>query len=102
MHLVQILLTLYDNGGHPFPATEYGRVRDELAERFGGITAYVRSPAEGLWRETPRSTIRDDIVIYEVMTEVLDRPWWHGYREQLAIRFRQDMLIMRVSEVELL
>jgi hypothetical protein len=102
MHLVQILLPLYDNGGSPFPLHEYVRVRDELAERFGGITAYVRSPAEGLWQETPGTTVRDDIVIYEVMTELLDRPWWRAYREGLSARFRQDMLIVRVSEVQLL
>ena len=102
MHLVQILLPVYDNGGEPFPQKEYVQVRDELTERFGGITTYVRSPAEGLWKGTPTMMIRDDIVIYEVMTERLDRDWWRGYREKLAVRFRQDMLIVRVSEVELM
>jgi hypothetical protein len=102
MHLVQILLPLYDNSGKPFPQKEYGRVRDELTESFGGVTAYLRSPAEGLWRETPTMTVRDDIVIYEVMTEGLDRAWWRGYREKLTARFRQDLLIVRVSEVQLI
>lgn len=102
MHLIQILLPLYDNNGEPFPQLEYVQVRDELTDRFGGITTYVRSPAEGLWKETPTMTVRDDIVIYEVMTETLYRDWWKGYREKLARRFRQDMLIVRVSEVELM
>jgi hypothetical protein len=102
MHLVQILLPLYDNHGDPFPQHEYVQVRDELTERFGGITTFVRSPAEGLWKETPSTTVRDDIVIYEVMTERLDRGWWREYRDKLAIRFRQDMLIVRASEVELM
>lgn len=102
MHLVQILLPLYDNSGKPFPQKEYGRVRDELTERFGGVTAYLRSPAEGLWRETPTMMVRDDIVIYEVMAEELDRAWWLSYREKLTARFRQDLLIVRVSEVQLL
>lgn len=102
MHLIQILLPLYDNSGKPFSHKEYVRVRDELAERFGGITAYIRSPAEGLWRETPTMTVRDDIVIYEVMTEGLDRQWWQIYRQELTARFRQDLLIVRVSEVQLI
>ncbi len=102
MHLVQILLPLYDNHGEPFPQRDYVQVRDELTERFGGITTFVRSPAEGLWRETPTMTVRDDIVIYEVMTEMLDRAWWRDFREKLAARFRQEMLIVRVSEVELM
>jgi hypothetical protein len=102
MYLIQILLPLYDNSGNTFPQHEYSRVRDELAERFGGITTYVRSPAEGLWRETPTMTVRDDIVIYEIMTEILDRDWWSRYRKGLSLRFRQDLLIIRVIEVQLL
>jgi hypothetical protein len=102
MYLIQILLPLYDNGGNLFPHQDYVRVRDELTERFGGITAYVSSPAEGIWKETPTMTVRDDIVIYEVMTEQLDRNWWRSYREGLSLRFRQDLLIVRVSEAQLL
>jgi hypothetical protein len=81
---------------------EYEKVRDELTELYGGITAYVRSPAKGLWKESSTLTVHDDIVTYEVMTGTLDREWWLAYREGLAVRFRQDMLIMRVSEVQLI
>jgi hypothetical protein len=102
MYLIQILLPLYDNGGNPFPQRDYSRVRDELTERFGGITAYLRSPAEGLWRETPSQTIRDEIVIYEIMSETLEREWWQTYRAELARRFRQEMLIVRAMETQLL
>lgn len=102
MFLIQILLPLYANDGKPFPQPEFEQVRDELTELFGGITTYVRSPAEGLWKESGRKTVHDDIVIYEVMTERLDRPWWHNYRAELASRFQQEVLIVRVNEVQLL
>ena len=102
MYLVQILLPLYDNSGNPFPREEFLRVRDELSERFGGITTYMRSPARGIWKETRDSTIQDDIVIYEVMICQLDRDWWRSYREQLTLNFRQEVLIVRVSEIQLL
>ena len=102
MYLIQILLPLYANDGRQFPQTEYIRVRDELTDAFGGLTTYVRSPAEGLWKESGSTTVYDDIVIYEVMTELLDRPWWHNYRAELAARFQQEVLIVRVSEVQLL
>jgi hypothetical protein len=102
MYLVQILLPLLDNDGQPFPQQEYERVRDELTERYGGITTYVRSPAKGLWKESSTLTVHDDIVIYEVMTQSLDREWWLIYREGLAARFRQEVLIVRVSEMQLL
>lgn len=102
MYLVQILLPLYDNSGTLFPPEEFQRVRDELTERFGGITTYVRSPALGVWKETPESTVHDEIVIYEVMAESLDRPWWKLYREEVTIRFRQEWLVVRASKVDLL
>ena len=102
MHLIQILLPLYDNDGQPFTLDEFIKVRDELSERFGGITTYMRSPARGLWKETKETTVQDDIVIYEVMTAELDRAWWRKYRQQLTAAFRQALLIVRVSEVELL
>lgn len=102
MYLVQMLLPLYDNEGRRFPRIDYDRVRDELTEQFGGITAYVRSPAEGLWKESHSSTIHDEIVIFEVMSRHLDHEWWRAYREELSVRFRQDLLIVRVSEVQLL
>jgi len=102
MHLIQILLPLYDNEGKPFTQDEFLRVRDALSERFGGITTYMRSPARGLWKETRDTTVHDDIVIYEVMTADLDRVWWKKYRHQLTVSFRQALLIVRVSEVELL
>ncbi len=102
MYLIQILLPLYDNEGLPLSQLEFLRVRDELSERFGGITTYMRSPARGLWKETRDTTVHDDIVIYEVMADELDREWWKSYREQLTLAFRQELLIVRVSEIQLL
>jgi hypothetical protein len=100
MHLVQILLPLYDNGGDPFGRAPFDRVRDELTERFGGVTAYLRSPAEGAWREPDGDVARDDVAILEVMAERLERAWWAEYREELERRFRQDEVVVRATPVE--
>ncbi|SRR6266571_3732146 len=102
MYLIQILLPLYANDGRKFSQPEFTRVREELTEGFGGLTTYVRSPAEGLWKESGSPTVYDDIVIYEVMTRKLDRSWWHNYRTELAKRFQQEVLIVRVSRVQIL
>jgi hypothetical protein len=102
MYLVQILLPLYDNDGHPFDAGEYVRLRAELADRFGGVTAYTRAPARGVWKDDSGETTRDDIVIFEVMTAELDEPWWTSFREALEARFRQDSLIVRALTSQLL
>jgi hypothetical protein len=102
VHLVQILLPLYDNEGQPFGKAEYDRVAGQLSERFGGVTAFIRSPARGLWKESNGDSVRDDVVVYEVMIDELDRVWWVRYREELRAAFRQDQLILRALEVELL
>lgn len=102
MHLVQLLLPLCDNEGHPFPQSMYLKVRDELTEKFGGITTFVRSPAEGLWKEGQCSTVRDEIVIYEIMAKELNRVWWKEFRAQLEILFRQESIIVRTSVIEIL
>jgi hypothetical protein len=95
MHLVQILLPLFDNEGRELPAGDRRRVRDELALRFGGVTAFTRAPAEGLWKGGEGRTSRDEIVVLEVMAADLDEAWWRAYREGLEARFRQEEVVVR-------
>lgn len=99
MHLVQLLLPLYDNGGAPFPAASFAALRAELTERFGGLTAYSRAPAVGVWEDAGERR-RDDIVVYEVMVERLDREWWAGLRARLEHEFAQEELVVRAQAVE--
>lgn len=99
MHLIEILLPLFDNDRVRFPRAEFACVREELVERFGGLTAFSRSPAEGVWDEGEGRS-HDDIVIFEVMADELDRSWWRSYRADLERRFRQDEIVVRAREVE--
>ena len=99
MYLVEILLPLYDNEGRAFGAGEFDRVRDELARRFGGVTAFRRSPAEGVWAEGGGLS-RDQVVVFQVMAEALERAWWAAYRRELEARFRQEKLVVRATEFE--
>jgi hypothetical protein len=100
--LVQLLLPLFDNAGKRLPESAFHRVRAELTERFGGLTAYTRAPASGLWQDDDTGeTNLDDIVVYEVMVERLDRDWWRAYRAELERTFRQKELVVRGQEIEL-
>ena len=101
MYLVEILLPVYDNQRRPFGREPFDRVRDELVERFGGVTAFRRSPAEGVWQEGGENNY-DEVVIYQVMTEILDRDWWGEYRRELEQHFRQDQIVVRATSIELL
>lgn len=101
MHLVQLLLPLYSNSGIPFEQKLFLEVRNELVERFGGITAYTRAPANGLWQESER-IVRDDLVVYEIMAETLDEDWWRRYRVLLQDRFQQESLVIRTHQIVIL
>jgi hypothetical protein len=98
MHLVQVLLPLFDPDGARFGREALDRVGHELTERFGGLTAYTRAPAAGLWKEGGQ-TQRDDIVVVEVMVEELDPAWWGAYRSELETRFRQEEIVVRAQEI---
>ena len=98
--LIQVILPLYDNERRPFSPTELVRVRRELTDRFGGITAYTRAPAEGFWEDADGHTRRDDVVIVEVMVEMLERDWWQRYGRELAGRFAQEEMVIRALAFE--
>lgn len=102
MNLVHILLPLNDNTGKKLPKKLFRAVADELTEKFGGLTAHTRAPAEGLWKDESSEAEKDEIVIYEVMAEELDEVWWAKYRKQLEKRFKQEKVIVRAQEIRVL
>jgi hypothetical protein len=101
MYLIQILLPLFDNDGAHFDAALYTQVRNELSDRFGGLTAYSRAPAEGRWHDQGITT-HDDIIVMEVMTDGVDTEWWRAYRKSLETRFKQTVIVVRAQMVSLL
>lgn len=101
MICVQILLPALDPTGHPRPYHLFSDVQEELTAKFGGVTAYLNSPAEGRWQSN-RRTVRDDIVVIEVMVKRLNRAWWKGFRRELEKRFKQDAIVVRALPMELI
>ena len=98
MHIVQLLLPLYDNEGLPFPDSVMAAIRDELVARFGGVTAFSRTPAEGVWSDRGQN-IRDEVILVEVMVENLDLAWWSGFRGRLESLLRQRSLVARAFAI---
>lgn len=99
MHLVQLLLPLFEPDGREVPRERFAAVRQTLVERFGGLTAYSRAPARGLW-DDGEQVVRDDVVVYEVMVESLDRAWWREYRDALCRDWGQQEMLLRAHPVE--
>ncbi|CAA9302377.1 MAG: hypothetical protein AVDCRST_MAG71-263 [uncultured Lysobacter sp.] len=99
MQLVQLLLPVYDNTHQPFPRALFDSVRSELTDQFGGVTAFVRSPAVGVWEDPSGAVCRDEVILFEVMAEALDHAWWRDYRKQLEQRFKQEEIMIRASGI---
>ena len=102
MHLVELFLPLADNEGSPFTRPIFASVEKELTEMFGGATAYPRAPASGVWKQGSAKTKRDDLVVYEIMTEKIEADWWNYYREKLENIFKQERILIRSHDICLL
>ena len=99
MHLVQLLLPTQDARGRPFARENYDALMRRLTAEFGGVTAYTRVPATGLWEAASGETVRDQVVVYEVMVESLDPDWWASLRRKLEAEFAQQELVVRAHDI---
>lgn len=100
MYLVQLLLPVQDNSGEAYPRSFYDSLLNRLTEKFGGVTAYTRAPATGLWEADSGEKVREPVVVYEVMADELDREWWAGLRKHLEAQFAQEELVVRAQPIE--
>jgi hypothetical protein len=100
MVLIQLLLPTTGES-RDRAVTALATTRRELVDRFDGVTAYVRSPAKGIWTAPDGHTEADDVVMVEVVTDTFDRAWWRTYRLTLARRFAQDTIHVRALPVEM-
>ncbi|RKS27436.1 hypothetical protein BJ917_0279 [Pseudomonas sp. WPR_5_2] len=101
MHLIEIFLPLNLNDGAPQPFEHFRCVREQLADHFGGVTAFTRNPAKGISQQEHSGKSEDDIIVYEVMVEAVDRHWWQRYKRDLEERFQQKEILIRVTAVSL-
>ena len=94
MHQIEILLPADEK----FAARRKALAHD-LASRFGGLTAFSRAPAKGLFEQHGKQ-VKDDSVGFEIMTDKLEREWWSALRQRLEGEFDQDEIVIRASDIE--
>jgi len=99
MNLVEILLPVRDNAGATFPKSSFDLVKNELTDRFGGLTAFTRSPADGFWQDKSGATHAEDVIAFEVMAEAVDEGWWKDFRNRLETLFGQEEIVIRAHAI---
>jgi hypothetical protein len=100
MHLIQLFIPAAPQSTIKVEDV-IAKVQREMTERHGGATAYLNSPAKGLW-SNGEGAEEEDVIVVEVMVDTLDRAWWRRYRRNLEQLLRQDELLVRAIPVEAL
>ena len=101
-HLIQLLLPVADNNASPYPEAVLEGVKEALVEKFGGVTAFSRSPAQGVWAPAAAQEQHDDVVIVEVMADSVDDSWWAQLRKRLEQQLNQQEIVLRVFPIRTL
>ncbi|MCF0075275.1 hypothetical protein LZD49_32645 [Dyadobacter sp. CY261] len=99
MYLMQIFLPTRDNQGDSIPEEHFLALRDELTDRFGGVTIYTRAPVEGIWKPSENNAQVDQLVIYEVLLGSLEISYWKKVKSRLETSFMQAQIMMRYFNV---
>jgi len=95
MYVVELFLP----AGGAATDVELTKLRVLLTEKFGGVTAFARAPAQGAWRTPGTGRVeQDNIIIVEVMTETLDREWWAKLKAELERDLKQKQILIREHE----
>ncbi len=97
MVLIQLLLPITASATRDSLA----HTQRELADKFSGLTAYLRSPAKGLWTAPDGEVAQDEVVMVEVVTEMFDWAWWRAYAATLRARFNQESIHIRSITIEM-
>ena len=97
-HLVQILLPTRMGNGQPVTQARFEELLQELTNKFGGVTSFVRAPGQGLWN-SGGDVERDNIAVIEVMTDEIDPPFWEAFRRKLERELAQQEIVIRAQQV---
>jgi hypothetical protein len=100
--LIQIFLPLSDNDGKRFAGNWYMSISHELNDRFNGVTIYQRTPVTGLWKKEEENTLKDELIIYEVIADQMDLDFWKPFRKQLEQQFKQEHILIRSYPIQII
>ena len=100
-YLIQLFIPANYNNGKDIPRPVFAKIKRELTNKFGGLTAFTQSPAEGFWEDKSKLS-HDRIFVFEVMAEELNRKWWQKYKETLEELLQQEEIIIRAQQVSVL
>jgi len=97
--LIQIFLPVRDEDGKDFSKRLWKNLNDKLTKTFGGLTIYSRAPATGLWNDGEGNRVKDEMIVYEVLTDIIDESYWKSLKDELQRKLRQEEILILVSDI---
>ncbi|MDQ8051618.1 MAG: inorganic diphosphatase [Pedobacter sp.] len=99
--LIQLFLPMFDPEGKPFPKTRFDAVIQKLTGKFNGLSVYENMPVIGLWKDDSNLE-KDKLIIFEVMSDVLETDFWEKYRADLQKQFKQESILVRCLHMNMI
>ncbi len=101
--IYDIHLPLTYNDGNVIEEEKFTLTRDELVDRFGGMTSTPPGfPLVGYWYSPLGVVVEDNIVIWRVVSPEDDDIFFHEYQQMLEKRFIQDKVYIIKTQGEAL
>jgi hypothetical protein len=86
----EILLPTKDNAGQPIAADKFTQTREDLVNRFGGITI-IPQPVQGVWVDQGKRYEDESIrLVIDVDDDQANRAFFQEFKKMLNERFRQQ------------
>jgi inorganic pyrophosphatase len=96
---IELFIPVYTKNGKPFPKKHYTNLHQKLTEKFGGLTMYSRVPVTGFWKENSKTTLKEDIIVYEVLAAEIDDKFWTKLKAWVLKAFNQEEIISYVTTI---
>lgn len=97
--MIRLFLPIYDKDGMKFPDHYYTTLHKKLSKKFGGLTVYTRSIAKGFWKAKAKVTIKENVLIHEVMAANVDKLFWQKIKSSMMKKFAQRDLLITSSKI---
>ncbi|MFI5452940.1 inorganic diphosphatase [Pedobacter sp. UC225_61] len=96
---IELFIPVYSKKGKSFPKKYYSSLHQKLTDKFGGLTMYSRVPVTGFWKENSSATLKEDIIVYEVLASEIDEKFWDKLKKWALKTFNQDEIMIHVSSI---
>jgi len=100
--LIQLFLPTTTENGKAFPGTYFHAVKQKLGKKFDSLSVYLKSPLIGSLKNDEPILAKDTLLVYEVISDIVETDYWSQYQQFLQKQFKQDYILIRCLDMGLI